>query len=245
MTRRRVTRGMVLAAGLGTRMRPLTDRLPKPMVEVAGRTLIDRVLDHFAAAGIADVVVNIHHKGKIIAGHLERRTEFEITLSPEDELLETGGGVARALGHLGAGPFAVANADAFWLDGYLPAIDRLAAAWDGRRMDALILLYPTAVIVGYGGRGDYFMDAVGRAARRREGEVAPFVFTGVQLLHPRLFEGGPEGRFSLNLLYDKAEAAHRLFGLRHDGVWFHVGTAESIGVVEAWLAGRDPATRWV
>lgn len=231
----RITRGMVLAAGLGTRMGALRQRLPKPLVEVAGRSLLDRVLDRFAAAGVTEAVVNIHYKGEMIAEHLGGRSAPRIETSPEAELLETGGGVANALDRLGPGPFFVANADALWTDGPVPTLARLAAAWDDARMDALLLLYP-ATAPGYGRQGDYFLEASGRARRRRQEAKAPLLFAGVQVLHPRLFAGEPVAKYSLVRLYDKAEAAGRLYGIEHDGGWFHVGTPESIAETEARLA---------
>lgn len=234
-----VRRAMVLAAGLGKRMRPLTDRIPKPLVEVAGRTLLDRALDHFQAFGIGTAVVNLHHKGDQVVEHLKSRRRPEIVFSQEDVLLETGGGVAKALGALGESPFFVANSDALWLDGSTPALARLAAAWAEDDMDVLLLLHAAAGAIGYDGPGDYFLDPAGRLRRRGGDEAAPFVFTGVQLLHPRLFADGPRGKFSLSVLYDRAQAAGRLFGLRHDGFWSHVGTPEALGQVEAALAERE------
>jgi MurNAc alpha-1-phosphate uridylyltransferase len=157
-------------------------------------------------------------------------------------VLETGGGVVRALPQLGDKPFLVVNSDSVWLDGPSPALERMRRLWDGRRMDALLMLYPTAVASGYSGTGDFFMDAGGRLARRGEKSVAPFVFTGVQILHPRLLEGAPEGKFSLNILYDRAREKGRLFGLRHDGEWYHVGTPELLKSAETRIgaphAGR-------
>lgn len=244
MSRLTLTTAMVLAAGYGRRMRPITDRMPKPMVEVAGATLIDRVLDHLDEAGIAQAVVNTHHKGEMLAAHLGGRTSPKILLSPEDDLLDTGGGVANALPLLGDAPFLVANGDTFWIDGYIPAIHRLANAWDDGRMDALLLFHPTADALSYSGRGDYFLDGDGCARRRQEGEVAPFVFAGVQILHPRLFRDAPAGRFSLTVLFNQAEEAGRLFAIRHDGEWFHVGTPDSITRAEKRLQGLDLSRDW-
>ena len=225
-------RAMVLAAGRGERMRPLTDQRPKPLIEVRGRAMLDWLLDRLAAAGVAEVVVNLHHLGEMIAGHLDSRREPKILFSREDELLDTGGGVTKALALLGKAPFFVANGDVVWLDGLTPAFERLAAAWDDKTMDALLLLHPTAYAYGYGGRGDFFMDPDGVLRRRDECEVAPFIFAGIQILHPRLFKNVPGGSFSLNLLYDRAAEAGRLWGLRHDGEWFHVGTPEALKDVE-------------
>lgn len=233
-------RGMVLAAGLGKRMRPLTDTLPKPMIEVAGRALIDHVFDRFATIGVRDLVVNLHHLRAKLEAHLATRQDMRITLSPETELLETGGGVTKALPLLGNDPFFAANADVLWYDGATPALARLAQAWDDEKMDALLLLQRTVTAHGYDGLGDYFLDPVGRAKRRRGNAVAPYVFAGVQILHPRLFKDGPKGPFSLNRLYDRAEEAGRLFGVAHDGLWFHVGTPDSIAATEVELGYVRP-----
>lgn len=235
---------MVLAAGLGKRMRPLTKSRPKPLVELAGRTLLDRALDHLAAFGVRRIVVNAHYKRDMIAAHLAGRDG--IVLSPEEKLLETGGGIAQALPHLGKAAFIVVNSDAVWSDGHSPALARLAAAWDEAAMDALLLLHPTVTCAGIHDHGDFHMEADGRLRRRGEGEVAPFVFTGVQILHRRLFDDAPAGAFSLNILYDRAAEAERLFGLRHDGEWYHVGTPEELAATEALFGGApDPREFWV
>jgi MurNAc alpha-1-phosphate uridylyltransferase len=226
---------MVLAAGLGLRMRPITDHIPKPLVRVADRTLLDRSLDHLEAAGVARAVVNAHYRAEQIVEHLKERTRPRIEVSIEDELLETGGGVRKALPKLGE-VFYVLNSDIMWLDGKVPALVRLARAWDPERMDALLLMQRTSSAVGYEGLGDYILDPLGLPRRRREREIAPFLFAGVQILHRRLFEDAPEGRFSLNLLYDKAEKAKRLHAIVHDGEWYHVGTPEGLGVTERLLA---------
>jgi MurNAc alpha-1-phosphate uridylyltransferase len=226
---------MVLAAGLGLRMRPITERIPKPLVRVAERTLLDRALDHLEAVGVARAVVNAHYRAEQIVEHLKVRTRPKVELSIEDDLLETGGSVARALPKLGE-TFYVVNSDIMWLDGKVPALVRLARAWDPARMDALLLMQRTASAVGYEGIGDYVLDPLGLPRRRKEREVAPFLFAGVQILHRRLFEGAPEGKFSLNLLYDKAEKAKRLHAIVHDGEWYHVGTPEALGATERLLA---------
>jgi MurNAc alpha-1-phosphate uridylyltransferase len=230
-----VSRAMVLAAGLGLRLRPITLTTPKPLVEVAGRSMLDRALDHLAAAGVDEIVVNTHWLGERIAAHLAGRPG--ITLSPEADLLETGGGVARALPLLGAQRFFVVNADIVWTDGAVPALARLQQAWDEAAMDALLLLLPRERAVGYDGRGDFLIGADGRPSRRGEAASAPLLFTGVQILHPRLFAGAPAGRFSLNLLYDRALAEGRLGAIVHDGGWFHVGTPEALPEVEALVSG--------
>ena len=232
-------RAMVLAAGLGERMRPLTDERPKPLIALRGRPMIDSILDRLDEAGVSEAVVNLHHLGHMIEDHLRARERPRIVLSHEDVRLETGGGVRNALALLGAEPFYVINGDAYWLDGCTPALRRLAEAWDADAMDALLLVHPTTAAIGYEGKGDYILSPEGRLRRRREREVAPFLFTGLQILHPRLFDGAPDGAFSLNLLYDKAGRAGRLWGLRHDGEWFHIGTPEQLRWVEHVLTHID------
>lgn len=229
-------RAMVLAAGFGTRLKPITETTPKPMVMVAGKPMIDTVIDRLAAIGVQDVVVNTHHLAEVIESHLQKRAAPRIQISREAEILETGGGVTKALPLLGTDPFYVINGKIIWLNGKTDALIRLADFWDDGRMDALLLLQPTATAVGYGGPGDFFLDQLGAIRRRRHWEVAPFVYAGIQILHPRLFKDGPKGAFSLNLLYDRAIEAGRLFGLRHDGEWFHVSTPEQLAEVEARIA---------
>lgn len=227
--------GMVLAAGLGTRMRPLTDRIPKPLVELSGRPLLDHAIDRMVAAGVERVVVNVHYKAEMIERHLAGRRDVEIRLSPEPELLETGGGVQRALPLLDE-VFYVANSDVFWLDGTVPALLRLAQAFDPERLDAVLLMQRTATAVGYEGLGDFVIDSMGVPRRRREREVAPHLFAGVQVLHRRLFDGQAPGKFSLNPLWDRALEKGRLAAVVHDGEWFHVGSPEGLAATEARLA---------
>jgi len=229
---------MVLAAGLGVRMRPLTSKRPKPLIAVAGRTMIDRAFDRIAAAGIRKVVVNVHYMADMLRDHLATRTDLDITVSDETALLlETGGGIAKALPLLGDRPFLAVNADTVWIDAWEDTIVRLAKAWEDAEMDALLLMQPTIQAIGYDGRGDFQLDPDGRLVRRPESEVAPFVFTGVQMLHPRLFAGCPDGPFSTNILFNKAAAQGRLFGLRHQGDWLHIGTAAGLAEAEAFLKG--------
>ena len=233
---------MVLAAGKGLRLRPITLSRPKPLVEVAGQAMLDGVLDRLAEAGVAEAVVNTHHLGHMIEGHLMSRKAPRIRISREEALLETGGGVKKALPLLGSRPFYAINGDVIWRDGKTPALRRLAEAWDEEAMDVLLLLQPTASAIGYEGKGDFVMDQLGRLRRRKEGEVAPFLFAGLQILRHSLFAETPDGPFSLNLLYDRALAAGRLRGLRHDGAWYHVGTPEDLARVDAALApGGEPA----
>ena len=231
---RRPSKAMVLAAGFGKRMRPITESLPKPLITVGGRTLIDRILDHLEKSEIKSVVVNLHHLADSLETHLGARNQPRITFSREEEILETGGGVKQALPLLGTDPFYVINGDVCWVDGLVPALDRLAQVWDENHMDALLLLQPVTLAVGYDGwRGDFIMAPDGRLTRRCERQIAPFLFAGVQILHPRLFDSAPEGPFSLNLLYDIAQEAGRLWGMRHDGEWYHVGTPTALAEAEA------------
>ena len=225
---------MVLAAGLGERMRPLTDRLPKPLIPVGGKPLLDHVLDRLVAAGIERAVVNVHYLADQIERHLAGRRQPRIVISDERQaLLGTGGGVVKALDALGPEPFIHVNSDTIWIDGVKPNLDRLAEAFDPAAMDALLLLAPTAGSIGYQGRGDYLMAADGRLRRRAEGEMAPFVYAGVALLRPELFKDSPSGAFPLTRLFDRAGEGGRLHGLRLEGVWMHVGTPEAIAKAEA------------
>jgi N-acetyl-alpha-D-muramate 1-phosphate uridylyltransferase len=227
--------GMVLAAGLGLRMRPITERLPKPLIALGGRALLDHAIDRLEAAGCARVVVNAHYKAAMIEEHLAARRSPAIVLSREDPLLETGGGVLKALPLLDD-CFFVVNSDIFWLNGKVPALERLARAFDPDRHDALLLLQRTASAVGYDGAGDFIVDPLGRVRRRREREVAPHLFAGVQLLAKRLFSDCMPGKFSLNPLYDRAIAEERLAAIVHDGEWYHIGTPEGLKLAEARLA---------
>jgi len=226
---------MILAAGLGTRLRPITDTIPKPLVEIGGCPLIDHALDRLVEAGVERVVVNTHYKAAMIAAHLARRDHPRIELSEEAELLDTGGGVARALPSLGDA-FFVVNSDVFWRDNEPPALLRLAAAFDPAAADAVLLLQPTATAVGYDGSGDYFLDQPGSPRRRREGEIAPYLFSGIQLLHRRLFVEVPGPVFSLVRLFDRAQATGRLAAIAHDGEWYHVGTPEGLASTRERLA---------
>ena len=229
------TRAMALAAGFGLRMRPITDHTPKPLIQVQGRALLDRALDRLAEAGIEDVVVNLHHLGPLIERHVRGRSAPRVAFTHEDTLLDTGGGVAKALPHLGAEPFFVVNGDVLWLDGPQLTLGMMAAAWDDARMDGLLLVHPTVEAYGYDGTGDFVMDPDGRLVRRPEGTVSPHLFTGVSILHPRLFTDAPEGTFSLNVPFDRAIEAGRLHGLLHDGKWFHIGTPEGLAVAEGYM----------
>ena len=233
-----LTHAMVLAAGLGLRMRPITEHTPKPLVAVGGRPMLDRVLDHLDQAGVSRKIVNAHWLAQQIHDHLARRAD--VTVSDEsDALLETGGGVKRALPLLGDQPFFVCNADIVWRNGSVPALTRLAEAWDPERMDSLLLLHRTASTLNYAGKGDFFLDSQGHVRRRLEKEVSPYLYTGVQIIHPRLFADAPDGKFSLNLLWNQAADAGRLFGIVHDGEWYEVGTPQALAEIESVLAETD------
>ncbi|QPC42557.1 nucleotidyltransferase family protein [Kaustia mangrovi] len=229
-------RAMIMAAGLGRRMLPLTEDRPKPLVEVGGRPLIAYSLDRIAQAGVERAVVNVHYCADQIEAFLGGVGQPDIVVSNErDRLLDTGGGIVRALPELGEDPFFILNSDAIWIEGAEPALERLRARWDEDAMDCLMLLAATATSIGYTGYGDFHMDPDGRLFRRGEGEVAPFTFAGAYLVHPRLFAGMAEEPFSMNLLWDRAAARGRLYGLRHDGVWLHVGTPDAIAAAETAL----------
>ena len=230
-------RAIVLAAGLGTRMRPYNGHIPKPLVEVGGKSLIDYSLDRLADAGVESVVVNVHHLADILVRHLAPRQRPLIVISDErGELLGTGGGIAKALPELGGAPFFLVNSDTVWLDGVKPNFKRMADAFDPKTMDVLLLLAPTTNSIGYTGRGDFAMLPDGRLRRRRESEVVPFVYSGAAILSPALFADAPKGPFSLTVLFDRATERGRLYGLRLEGVWMHVGTPEAVAAAEAALA---------
>lgn len=222
------TRGMVMAAGLGLRMRPLTNDRPKPLIEVGGRTLLDHAIDRFKAAGVKFVVVNVHYKGEMIIAHLKKRTDIEIHIQDERELLlDTGGALKRALPLFKGEPFFTYNSDSIWLESLGSNLLRMAKRWDDAEMDCLMLMAPTFNAIGFEGRGDFNMDANGRLARRQPQRVTPFAWPGVQIIHPRLVDKGPNGVFSTNVLWDIAIEQGRLFGIRLDGKWMHVGTPEA------------------
>jgi MurNAc alpha-1-phosphate uridylyltransferase len=225
---------MVLAAGFGERMRPLTDRMPKPMVEVAGKPLLDHVLDRLAAAGVEKAVVNVHYLADQIEKRVAERKKPHVVISDErGQILGTGGGVVKALPQLGSAPFFHVNSDSIWIDGVHGNLQRLAAAFDAKTMDAMLLLAPSAGSIGYSGRGDFAMTPDGRLRRRAEREVLPFVYAGVAILSPSLFAGMEATPFSLTTLFDRAAESEHLFGLRLEGLWMHVGTPDAIALAEA------------
>jgi MurNAc alpha-1-phosphate uridylyltransferase len=225
---------MILAAGRGERMRPLTDTTPKPLIPVAGQSMLDRSMARLAAHGVRSVVVNVHHLGEQIAQHVNGRAR----IVREERLLETGGSVKNALPLLGVGPYFILNGDGLWRDGPKPMLSRMEAAWDPQRMDALLLLHPIETAIGREAkdRGDYFVKADGRARHRGTAPSAPYMFASVSVCDQRLFRDSPDGPFSLLKLWTRAEAQGRLFGLVHDGDWFHVGTPQALAEAERMLA---------
>jgi MurNAc alpha-1-phosphate uridylyltransferase len=226
-------KAMVLAAGLGVRMRPLTDHMPKPLVRVAGQPLLDHVLDKLAGAGVTEAVVNVHYLPDQIIEHVAARSRPRVIISDErDQVLGTGGAVVKALPLLGRAPFFHLNADTMWIDGVRPNLARLAETFDPDRMDILLLMAPTTSSIGYSGRGDYGMLADGALRKRKEHQVVPFVYAGAAIMSPSLFADAPEGYFSLTKLFDRANEQERLFGLRLDGVWMHVGTPDAVEAAE-------------
>ena len=232
----RLETAMVLSAGLGTRMAAANGKLPKPLIPLKGRALIDRVLDRIAAAGIARAVVNVHHEADLIERHLKGRQAPRIEFSDERAArLDTGGGVKKALPRLGRSPFLIHNADSVWIESVGSNLARLRDSWDDARMDCLMMLAPTSLSYGYQGRGDFALDSDGRIRRRSEQEMVPFAFAGVSIADPRLFQDSPDGAFSLNLLWSRAIAAGRAWGVRMDGLWMHVGTPEALAQAEQCL----------
>jgi N-acetyl-alpha-D-muramate 1-phosphate uridylyltransferase len=228
---------MIMAAGLGKRMRPLTATKPKPLVEVAGQALLDHVLDRLRAAGVKKVVVNVHYLADAVEAHLaSRRHGLDVVISDERKLLmETGGGLVQAAGLIDADPFFAINSDNLWIDGPADTLKLLASHWDEAKMDALLLLVPLARARNHRGMGDFHMDRQGRLRRREKSRVAPFVYTGIQMLSKRLLRDAPEGPFSTNLLWTRAIEEGRCFGAVHQGLWFDVGTPRSIKLTEAAL----------
>lgn len=238
----RITRAMILAAGLGTRMRPLTSDTPKPLVKVAGRALIDHAIDRLVAAGVTMIVVNVHYHGDKLRSHLVSRDDVEIRISDEtDAILGTGGGILRALSHFEGEPFFLHNSDSIWAEGYGHALERLKKRWNPDSMDSLLLMASLVTSMGYEGRGDFLMDADGHLNSVPEGRLSPFAYPGASIIHPQLFEDAPRGAFPLLQLWERSIERGRLFGVRLDGVWMHVGTPEALKEAEAFLADLAPA----
>lgn len=229
---------MIMAAGLGTRMRPLSDALPKPLIPVAGRALIDHALDRLAATGVTRVVVNVHYKAQMVKDHLAARRDVEIVYSDEtDALLDTGGGAVKALPFFEGQPFFILNSDSIWVEKGEAALAQMQRLWNPDAMDALLLLALRAPALGYDGKGDFCRSDDGRLSRVPKDHVSPYAYPGVQIVHPRLFDGMPGGAFSTNLAWNQAIARGRLFGTALDGVWLHVGTPQARDEAEAYLTG--------
>jgi MurNAc alpha-1-phosphate uridylyltransferase len=237
-----ITRAMIMAAGLGTRMRPLTNDRPKPLVPVRGKALIDHAIDRLVLAGVTMIVVNVHYRAEMLKAHLSRRHDVELRFSEEtDMLLGTGGGIVKALPHFEGHPFFVHNSDSVWVEGIGRALDRMKAIWNPDEMDALLLLASMVTALGFEGTGDFLLDAEGHVARVPEHRLSPFAYPGVQIVHPRIFENAPQGSFSMNVLWNRAIERARLYGVRLDGVWIHAGTPDAVRDAEAFLADLAPA----
>lgn len=235
-----VTRAMIMGAGLGTRMRPLTDDRPKPMVTVAGRPLVDHAIDRLAAAGVTEMVVNLHYKAEVLRAHLDKRRDVRILYSDETEkLLDTGGGVVKALPLFGDAPFFIVNSDSIWVERGASALTAMQQHWNPETMDGLLLLADLAATIGYEGH-DFVLEGDGRLARAGGRSEQPYGYMGVQIAHPRLFADAPRGAFSTNIVWNRAIAGRRLFGTVLDGVWIHVGTPQVRDEADAYLA-RQPA----
>jgi N-acetyl-alpha-D-muramate 1-phosphate uridylyltransferase len=231
------TTAMVMAAGLGKRMRPLTATKPKPLIEVGGKALLDHVIEKLRGAGVRKVVVNVHYLAEAVEAHLMSRPHgLEVAISDErDLLMETGGGLVKAAPLIDCDPFLALNSDNLWIDGPADTLKLLSSQWDDSKMDALLLLVPQARALGHKGMGDFHMDRAGRIRRRERSRVAPFVFTGIQIASKRLLRDAPEGPFSTNVLWDRAIEEGRAFGAVHQGLWFDVGTPQSIPMTESAL----------
>lgn len=237
MTGIRPKSAMVLAAGLGTRMKPITNTMPKPLVKVFGKTLLDHGLDALSQAAVSNAVVNVHYLPEQIETHVKHRKSPNIIITDErEQLLDSGGGIANALPKIGQKPFFLLNADSFWLEGTKPNLQVLGESWQDDNMDILLLLSGTSNSVGYTGKGDFTMDSEGRLERRGEREMSPFAYCGAAIIHPRIFENAPKEAFSLNLLFDRAIENDRLFGVHMGGLWLHVGTPEAITEAEIAIA---------
>lgn len=236
---------MVLAAGLGTRMRPLTETTAKPLLKLGGRALLDHALDHLADEGVEAVAVNAHWQVDAVAEHLARRRELpQTTLLREPKLLDTGGAVRAALPVLGAEPFFVVNGDAFWLNGPISALHRLTQAF-AAGVDGVLLVHRTSHVHAEVGYGDFALDKWGTPRRRKQREVVPYIYAGVQLIHPKLLDGAPAGAFSMNRMWDQAMEQGRLRAVVHDGIWFHLSTPPDLQEAEQILEARITGdARW-
>ncbi len=242
MTTPKIKRALVLAAGFGKRMRPLTDNCPKPLIKLGGKPMIDHVLDRLADAGVGHAIVNVHYLPEMIESHLRHRTSPEISISDEREtILDTGGAVAKIRAQLGDEAFFVHNSDSVWIENGGATLNRMIEAWVDSAMDSLLLLASAKNSLGYSGRGDFHLEPSGRVRRRKGDETADYVFAGVSINHPRLFTDCPDGPFSLNCLWDKALANGRLAAISHQGLWMHVGTPEALAEAEKRIEERNAA----
>jgi MurNAc alpha-1-phosphate uridylyltransferase len=234
------TCAMILAAGLSTRMRPLTDKIPKPLIKLKGVPLIDHVIHRLEQAGVESIAVNLHYHADQLENYLKQRKRPRIIFSDErQKILDSGFGAKRMLKHIGEKPFLLANSDTVWRENAVSNVARLIEAWDGERMDVLLLLASTATAIGYEGKGDFICAQDGKLARRGEHGVAPFAYAGFAIFKPDLFKSTPDAPFSLNLLFDRAIERQRLYGLRLDGVWMHIGTPEALREAEEFIAGKS------
>lgn len=232
---RKPDKAFILAAGKGTRLRPYTDKMPKPMVDIAGTSIIKRTLSKLRDENVTETVVNLHHLGDVLENHLKDISAPRITLSKETDLLETGGGIKNALHHFGDDPFYIINGDALWDEKGEPALARLAAAWNEEKMDILLLLQPISNMPLTGAVGDYDMDADGKAIRSKN-KTGQYMFAGIRIAHPRIFENTPDGAFSFLSLMDKAEEQGRLYAVPHTGHWYHISTPEDLESVNKAFA---------
>ena len=238
----RISHALVLAAGFGKRMRPLTDSTPKPLVRLGGKTMLDHVLDRLADAGVTNAVVNVHYLADQVEAHLAKRTRPQLIISDErEQILDTGGAVNKALQSLGPDPFFVHNSDSVWIEHGESTLGRMIEDWNGDIMDCLLLLASTETSLGYSGNGDFHMNDDGTLRRRAQGERAPYVFAGVSINKPSLFAHCPDGPFSLNPIWDEAIAKGRLRAISHKGSWMHVGTPDALAAAERRLDGLDAA----
>ncbi len=238
-----ISHAIILAAGLGKRMRPLTDKIPKPMLELCGQPLINHILDRLEDSEVSSVVVNTFYMAEVIANFLTSRPSPYTKVIRESILLDTGGGVKNALSLLGNSAFFAINSDSFWLNGPSDTLTRMKQIWNEDKMDGLLLLHSTVNAYGYSGRGDFKIRPTGQLIRRTEQEVCPFTFTGIQILHSRLFKIENDGAFSLNIVYDHAIKNGRLYGIVHDGEWFHIGTPKGLFDAEKYLTQRNAGVK--
>lgn len=227
-------KAMILAAGFGKRMLPLTERMPKPLIPVAGKSMLERTLEHVQRAGIKEIVVNSHHFAEQIHERVSNICP-EALISHEEEILETGGGIKKALPLLGNEPFFTLNGDSIWTGPN--SLEHMRSLWDDAKMDALLLVIPKEKAHGYEGRGDFFLSTKGQLSRPEKGEEAPYVYIGVQYVHPRIFTNAPDGAYSMNVLWNEALAKGRLYGCVHEGEWFHMSTPEDLEKYEAVIQG--------